>query len=243
MTVVNVECVGMVLSNRGDVLLPLFVDAAYVGVLQVTVDDRNVTSARVLATDRQTGLTIIRLADATGAPVRLATTRPAIGSTVLIIPLTRRAARLAIWSGGQDESGVLFTSAGDLAGIVRNGHTLYPATFMPIVEQLLTTGDVRRARLGVTIREVSVDDPQRLRFPALGARTAVRVEEVQPDSAAATGGLQAGDLILALAGETVTDNPTFAAALGNRRGRTELLILRNGEERRVTVDLRPPGAD
>jgi S1-C subfamily serine protease len=240
-TVVNIECVGIILSGRGDVLLPLFVDPAYVGDLQVSVDDRNATAARVLATDRQTGLTVVRMADAGGTPVRLTTTRPAAGSTVLLISLTRRAARLAVWAGGQDESGILFTSAGDLAGIVRNGHTLYPATFMPIVEQLLTTGEVRRARLGIVIHEVPLDDPQRLKSRALGARTGVRVDEVLPDSAAARAGLQGGDVILALAGESVSDNPTFAAALGNRRGRTELLILRDREERKVIVDLQVGG--
>jgi S1-C subfamily serine protease len=236
-TVVNVECVGIILSGRGDVLLPLFVDPAYVGEMPVSLDERNVTVARVLATDRQTGLTVVRMVEAGGTPVRLAPTRPPPGSTVLLISLTRRAARLALWAGGQDESGILFNSAGDLAGIVRNGHTLYPATFMPIVEQLLSSGEVRRARLGIVIHEVPLDDPQRLKSPALGARTGVRVDEVLPDSAAARAGLQGGDVILALAGEVVSDTPTFAAALGNRRGRTELLILREGEERKILVDL------
>jgi S1-C subfamily serine protease len=222
------------------VLLPLFVDPAYVGQVQVAIDEQTATAARVLATDQKTGLTVMRLADNRSAkPVRLATTRPMAGSTVLLVSLTRRSARLAIWQGGQDESGLLFNAAGDLAGIIRNGHTLYPSTFMPIVEQLLTDGEVRRAKLGVSIREVPVDDPQRLRFPELGARTAARVEEVQPDSVAAKAGIQPGDLILALAGESVTDVPTFAAAIANRRGRTELLVLREGRQHRVIVDLRP----
>jgi S1-C subfamily serine protease len=161
-----------------------------------------------------------------------------MGSTVLILSLTRRSARLAIWAGGQDESGILFTAGGDVGGIVRNGHTLFPATFMPIVEQLLTTGEVRRAKLGILIHEVPLDDPQRMKFRrALGARTAVQVEEVLADSAAARAGLQRGDVILALAEEPVSDTPTFAAALGNRRGRTELSIVRDGEQLKVAVDL------
>jgi S1-C subfamily serine protease len=240
-TTVNVECIGMLLGNRGDVLLPIFVDAAYAGALQVSVDDRRATTARVLATDRQTGLTVVRMDEPGGTPIRFADGRPVMGATVLMMSLTRRATRLAIWSGGQDESGILFNSSGDMAGIVRNGHTLYPATFMPIVEQLLTTGEVRRATLGIVIDEVPLADPQRLRFRALGARTAVQVVEVLPDSAAARAGLQRGDVILALAGEPVTDTPTFAAALGNRRGRTELSIVRDGEEQRVAVDLQIAG--
>jgi serine protease Do len=227
----------MVLNRHGDILLPLFVDAAYVDVLQVSVDDHDVTPARVRATDQKTGLTIVRMGEPRGIPLRLADARPAMGSTVLLMSLTRRTVRLAVWAGGQDESGILFTSGGELAGIVRNGHTLYPATFMPIVEQLLTTGEVRRAKLGIVIHEVPLDDPQRLKFRALGARTAVQVEEVLPDSAAARAGLERGDVILALAGEPVSDTPTFAAALGNRRGRTELSIVRDGERLTVAVDL------
>jgi hypothetical protein len=237
-TTINVECLGMILNTHGDVLLPLFIDPAYVQQVQVTVDERDVTKGTVRSVDRQTGLTILRLAKPAGKPVRFAQVKPEPGSLVLMLAPTRRSARLSVWTGGVDDnSTILVNAAGEFAAIVRNGHALYPATFLPIVDQLLKSGMVQRARLGVDILEVPIDDPQRLKFPALGARSAAYVDAVLPDSPAAKAGIQPGDLILSVAGEAVADIPTFAAAIANRRGRTSLLLLRDGQEHTLTVDL------
>jgi S1-C subfamily serine protease len=239
--VLNVEYVGLVLNDRGDVLLPLHIDRASLNgrPLSVSLDDGSATSAQVVAADPKTSLTVVRLDAPLGEPVRFARQRPAMGSLVLMISPARRAARLAVWAGGQDDNAILFNRDGDVAGIVRNGHGLYTSTLTPIIEQLLAGQEIRRAVLGVKIREVPPDDDRRQQQTALGSRPAARVEDVLPDSAAARGGLLPGDLILMLAGEPVEDVVTFAAAIANRRGRTELLILRDGEERTVAVDLQP----
>jgi S1-C subfamily serine protease len=238
-TVVNVECAGMVLNGNGDVLLPVFIDAGYVRTLQVTLNDRDVTSGTVTAADAKTGLTIVRMAKPAGLPARFASSKPAPGSLMLMISPTRRTSRLAIWTDGQDDNAILVNTAGEFAGIMRNGHTLYPSIFRPIVDQLLSGEQVRRAELGVRIREVALDDPQRLKYPMLGARSAARIDDVTPDSAAANGGLEPGDLILSFAHEPVGDIPTFAANIANRRGRTEMLILRDGQEKQIIVELQP----
>jgi membrane-associated protease RseP (regulator of RpoE activity) len=236
--VITVEYVGLVLNAQGDVLLPLYIDKSYLdSPLQVSLNERLATTAKVVASDRQTSLSIVRLADATGTPCRFAASLPPTGALLLMMSPTRRAARLALWTGGQDDNAILINRNGEIAGIVRNGHPLFPSTFMPVVEQLLSSGTVRRAQLGVRIHEVPADDPRRVKIPALGARPAARVEEVLPDSAAATAGLQMDDMILSIGGEAVEDVATFAANIANRRGRTELLILRDGREQSIVVDL------
>ncbi|MEO6434333.1 MAG: PDZ domain-containing protein, partial [Tepidisphaeraceae bacterium] len=209
------------------------------GPLSVSVDEQAATTATVINADTKTSLTLIRLDMPAGKPVKFAPRRPAMGSVVLMISPARRAARLAVWAGGQDDNAILFNRDGEVAGIIRNGHGLYTSTLMPVIEQLLTGEPVRRAELGVKIREVASDDPRRVQQPALGSRSAAMVEEVLPQSAAAVAGLQVGDLILALAGEPVEGVATFAAAIANRRGRTEMVILRDGEERKIIVDLQP----
>jgi S1-C subfamily serine protease len=78
-----------------------------------------------------------------------------------------------------------------------------------------------------------------VRYAALGARSAARVDAVLPDSAAAEAGMQTGDVIVAVGGEPVEDVPTFAAAIAAREGATELTVLRNGKQRGITVDLQP----
>jgi S1-C subfamily serine protease len=151
----------------------------------------------------------------------------------------RQSTRLTVWTGGQDEHAVVITSDGELAGLVRYGHMLEPSAFRPVVDQLIKTGTVRRAVLGVELHEVAPDDPQRVQFAALGTRPAGRIERIVPNSAAAVAGLQEGDLILAMGGEPVHDLAHFAAAIANQSGNTELRVLRDGHEIAVTVDLQP----
>jgi hypothetical protein len=238
----NIEFAGLVLNRTGDVLLPLFIDPEYVrSPLIVNMDDEQATSARIVGADRQTALTIVRLAEPAGEPTRFTKSRPPPGSLMLMMSPTRRDARLGVWTGtgaGQEEHAIVINREGRVAAIVRNGQALYPATFAPIVDQLLAGGVVRRAQLGVQIMAVRADDPQRVQSKELGARPAARVVDVLADSAAARGGLQRGDLILSLAGEAVEDIPTFAAAMANKSGPTELLVLRDGQPRKIVVDLK-----
>jgi membrane-associated protease RseP (regulator of RpoE activity) len=237
----NVEFAGLVLNREGDVLLPLFIDPEFVrGSLMVNVDGRHATTARVVGADRQTALTIVRLAEAAGEPALFQKSRPPHGSVMLMISPTRRAARLGVWtgSGAPDEHAILVNRDGRIAAFVRNGRPLYPATFAPVVDQLLSGGVVRRAQLGVQIMAVRPDDPQRAQLKDLGARPAARVMDVLENSPAARGGLRAGDVILSLANEPVEDIPTFAAALANKSGPTELLILRDGKPHKVVVELK-----
>ena len=150
---------------------------------------------------------------------------------------TRRATRLGVWTGTADENAVLVDPRGNFSAIVRNGHALFPATYVPIVKQLIEGGPVKRAQLGALIHEVGSDDPIRPTLPALGSRPAARVEQVIANTAAEKAGLQVGDLILSLNDEPVEDVATFAAAIANCRGRTQLHILRAGEPQTISVEL------
>jgi hypothetical protein len=231
--VVHIECAGVVLSPRGDVLLPMYLNPMEANDLPVALgEDKGGagTTARVRATDRLTGLTIVRMAQPAGTPGRFAKSKPATGSVVLTIAATYRGAQLGVWTAEQPpkESGVIIDSSGDVAAIVRNGHSFYASAFVPVVEQLLSNGEVRRPELGMRIAEVQVDD-----------HSATRVLEVLPDSAAAAGGVRPYDQIISLAGQSVCDIPTFAAALANRTGRMEIHVLRDRQEQTLTVDLQP----
>src|SRR5262249_37165041 len=150
--IVHIECAGMLLSPRGDVLLPMYLNPAEInGALPVSLgEDKPGTSAELRSTDRLTGLTIVRLTGQTEkTPAKFETTRPANGSVVLLIAATRREAQLGVWTSEQPPkaSGVIIDAAGDVAGIVRNGHPLYAPSFATVVDQLLSIGEVRRAEL------------------------------------------------------------------------------------------------
>ena len=65
----------------------------------------------------------------------------------------------------------------------------------------------------------------------------MRIDEVIAGSTAAKAGLKPGDVLLALAGEAVSDIPSFAAAIVARTGPTELQVLRGNEVLKIRLDL------
>jgi S1-C subfamily serine protease len=236
--------VGVVLDDQGNVLLPTYIqrDAAAVPAEQlvhIAGPNGEVAAAKFVGSDRQTNLTIVKLEKAPGKPVRLGAEKPADGSLVMAISPADASGRLVVWNGGAQENGVVFTADGEMAGVARFGQFLTGASCRLIADQIIRHGSVKRATLGVIISEIREDDPLRQQVPVLGTRTAMRIDQVMPGSAADRAGLRPGDLLLALAGEAVSDIPSFAAALAAKSGQTELQLLRDGELLRITVELQP----
>jgi len=106
-----------------------------------------------------------------------------------------------------------------------------------VMEQIVETGQVRRGRIGVAIKDL--DDGN--------ARTAGRLDgalvaEVGRGSSAEAAGLRRGDVVIAVDGTPVRS----AAQLRNRIGfgrvgdRVELTFVRNGSQRTAIVEIAPP---
>jgi len=136
---------------------------------------------------------------------------------------------LSIWTGGQQDRGLLVSTTGSVGGFVRMGQFLSGNAMRPVTEQLIQFGKVRRAVLGVLISQAQTPD----------GHAAMRIEQVIVPSAAAEAGLRDGDFVLSLAGSPVGDVPSFAAAIAQGAGPTELELLRDGQPMIVTVNLKP----
>ena len=98
-----------------------------------------------------------------------------------------------------------------------------------VMTQILQHGRVRRARLGIAGDQVHI--PQRLRVKAgLTQEAGVRVVEVQGDGPAAAAGLEPGDVILGIDGETVTGIDDIARVLDGSKidKRVSARVLRDG---------------
>jgi hypothetical protein len=231
--------IGVLLDDAGHLLVPLWVEpeAAAARPVRLRGPDGEVTAARFVGSDRQTNLTVLQLPRPGGTPVRLGGDAPREGSLVLLVSPADASGRLGLWTGGRD-TGVVFSIDGGCAGVARPGQFLSGRACRLIAEQIIRHGSVKRATLGVIITEIRRDDPLRRRSPLLGDRTAVRVDQVMPGSAAERAGLRPGDLLVALAGEAVNDIPSLAAAIAACRGPTELQVVRGAEGVTVTVDLR-----
>ena len=111
-------------------------------------------------------------------------------------------------------------------------------TAQHVLTQVLQHGRVRRARLGVAGDQVAL--PQRLKSrTGLTQASGVRVVEVQPGSPAQAGGLEPGDVIVALDKDVVTGIDDIARVLDGARidKRVAVRILRDG--RVETIDIVP----
>jgi S1-C subfamily serine protease len=98
-----------------------------------------------------------------------------------------------------------------------------------VISELLRFGRVRRAFIGVAADTISL--PRRIAVRAgVNGETSVRLRRVEPDGPAARAGLQEGDLVLAIDGQTVLGVDDMVRLLsGERIGQaTEFLVLTLG---------------
>ena len=235
--------IGLLLDDQGHVLVPVCVEKESLGgdEVRVMVGPGQMTTARFVGSDRQTNVTVLKLARPLGTPVKLADARPAEGNLTMFLSPNSGVGRLMIWTNELRDWGVVVSMEGRVYGFTRQGQFLTAAGCRPIVRQLLARGEVRRARLGLAIAEVPASDPARESEPSLGNRPAVRVEEVAPMSPAERAALKPGDLIVGVNGEPIGDPSSFAAAITGEdtSAPVKVTLLRGGAEQTIAIKLSP----
>jgi len=130
-------------------------------------------------------------------------------------------------------SAIFTTGAGNI-GI---GFAIPTAMALPVVEQLDEFGSVRRGLLGVQIRDLTPDLVEAL---SLKISQGAVVTQVTPDSAAEAVGIEAGEIITEVNGETVEGASDLRQRIGMMRaGDTVDVTVMNetGNERTVTATL------
>lgn len=231
--------IGLLLDGDGHLLVPMYVEREAVGKdpVKVAGPDGATATARFIGSDRQTNLTLLQVEKPTATPVRLGASRPDSGALVMCLSPADGSGHLGVWSNGDQENGVVFTTDGNVAGIARYGQFLAGSACGLIARQLVEYGAVKRATLGVLITEIRRDDPVRRQLHVAGSASAMRIDQVIAGSAADQAGLKSGDVVLNVAGESINDLPSFAAAIAARNGPTDLRVLRGGDVLTVSVDL------
>lgn len=230
----------LVLDAQGHLLVPICVEREQFGgePVRVMVGPGQMASAAFVGSDRQCNITVLKLDKPLGAPVKVAADgRPTEGALTMFLAPNSGAGRLVIWTNEIRDWGVVVSMEGGVYGFTRQGQFLSLAGCRPAVDQILKTGAVRRAKLGVGIAEVSQGDALRENAPALGTMPAVRVTELAPNSPAARAGLRVGDLILSLNDQATGDPSGFAAALADPAPRLAVRLLRGADERTLTVEV------
>jgi serine protease Do len=127
----------------------------------------------------------------------------------------------------------IYSPSGGSVGI---GFDIPASTVKMIVAQLKDKGSVTRAWLGVQVQPVTAGIAE-----SLGMKKAegALVDEAQPDTPAAKAGLQPGDVITAVNGNSVKDSRALAREISAMApdSSAKLDILRKGEAKTITVTL------
>ena len=131
-----------------------------------------------------------------------------------------------------------FNPRGSMAGNIGLGFAIPANLARGVMQQLATSGEVRRGSLGIDTQDLDDRLAASLGLPA-GSRGAV-VTRVHADSGAAAAGLRRGDVVVAANGERIAD----AEALRNFQGlqpadaRITLEIRRDGRPLQLQATLR-----
>ena len=107
---------------------------------------------------------------------------------------------------------------------------------MDAAEQIKKTGKVSRGMLGVTVQEI---DAARARALGMSSSAGALVNGVEPDSAAQKGGVEIGDVIVAVNGQAINSSSDLPPLIGMLQpgSRARLDILRDGKKRELNVTL------
>ncbi len=118
-----------------------------------------------------------------------------------------------------------------------SGLTVPVAAAAKVASDLLSTGRVRRAYLGISSQTVRL--PEALAARLGGQETGLLVVSVESQSPADVAGMGIGDILVKFAGTPVADTDALQSLLGSERvGQlATLTVLRGGEPRELTLTI------
>jgi S1-C subfamily serine protease len=121
-------------------------------------------------------------------------------------------------------------------GAVNIGFAIPSDTAASVADQLIETGKVSSAYLGVETTDLSPEDAERFGLPV---ESGAIVEQVEPGSGADAAGVRRGDIIVRLGNDPIDNaGDLFGALRDYQPGDTvELTVVRDGEELTLDVTL------
>ncbi len=127
-------------------------------------------------------------------------------------------------------------------GAVNIGFAIPSDTAVSVADQLIETGRVSSAYLGVTTGELTPEEAERF---GLSVGSGAIVTEVSPGSPAADAGVRERDIITSLGDTPIESYGDLVGALRDYQpgDPAQLTVFRDGAEQRLNVTLgeRPPG--
>ncbi|MEM5473414.1 Do family serine endopeptidase [Hoeflea sp. AS60] len=127
----------------------------------------------------------------------------------------------------------IFSPSGGNVGIA---FAIPASTARAVIDDLVQSGSVERGWLGVQIQPVTSDIAESL---GLASAEGALVNDPQKDAPAAKAGIEAGDVVTAVDGETVKDPRDLAKKIGamDPGKSVEITVWRNGKSENIKVEL------
>ena len=231
------------------------------GEVQIVLADGSTAVATIVGRDHTTDIALLR-ADTNIAPVKLATTVPALGALLVVVATNRDAPSAALgmvsvsgksWRslrGGEidarieldvrlrpsQEGGLALDASGEAFGMAvlgpRRVLVIPTATIERVAAQLETRGRIARGYLGLGLQPLQLDD-------GIGAMV-MNVDNAGP---AATAGIRQGDVIVAVNGQKLSGVRALLRTLGPASvgQMIDVAVRRGGEPAsfKVTIGERP----
>jgi len=121
-------------------------------------------------------------------------------------------------------------------GAVNIGFAIPSDTAISVADQLIETGEVTSAYLGVSTTDLSPEDAERFDLPV---QSGAIVETVEPGSGADGAGVRQGDIIVALGDDRVENTGDLLGALRDYQpgDAVELAVVRDGDELTLNATL------
>jgi S1-C subfamily serine protease len=127
------------------------------------------------------------------------------------------------------------------AAILRHSALAVPmGTLNSIAHEMLSEGGIRQGYLGVGLQPVSIPEHLRGKSPLAG-EMGLMIVSIEPGTSAEKAGLQLGDILIAVGGESLTRVESLMAALRGRAiGKPVLFsFLRAGELATLEIEIAP----
>lgn len=148
-----------------------------------------------------------------------------------------------------NSGGALINSAGELIGInslkiadrgVEGlGFAIPSNDAQPIVDEIIKFGKIERPYLGIALAELEQIPRQYLEELPEEVTEGVVVTQISPDAAAGKAGVEAGDVIIAVDGNEITNSNELRKALYslNIGDKTKLTVYRGNEKKEIDIML------
>lgn len=146
-----------------------------------------------------------------------------------------------------NSGGALINLRGELIGIntaiiapnggnVGIGFAIPSNMAMSIKDQLVKFGKTNRGQLGISVQDLTPELAQAFNLPI---KRGVIISQIEHDSPAEKAGLQASDIILSVNGKKAKNSASLKNSLGllSVGDKASLQILRNGEQRHLTIKI------